>query len=444
MKRDSKRAKRIRNLVLVCVLSALLLTVSTYAWFIGMQTVKVNAFEIEIASVDGLMLSMDGVKWDTTIYPNDASKTPVYANNTNQFLTGDKEGLIPMSSVGEINQTSSRMKLYQKGSLTATKGGYRLMASEVANTTQLKVGEGSEATPVAGQYVEGKGYVAFDIFVMNLSGEAYYSDITTPSNEEAIYLTYDSSVTSTEIGGKSGIENSVRVGFAQIGRVNARTYGNLDADDADELAVLTGIDCAGTNSAVTGICREAAIWEPNETTHVTGAVNWYNKSCKARDVSAATQFKYTEGTCTAIVDESGKGKYLPTAAVKETIVETDYVDVYDMGAADATLAEADKTATLNGFTSAKLRKVDTFTDTEKLITGAARPELLTLAPNSITKVRVYIWLEGQDVDNYDFASLGQKISVSFGFTKERYTTEEIDSGISVGSDIDNEELPKTE
>ena len=97
------------------------------------------------------------------------------------------------------------------------------MASEVANTTQLKVGEDEEATPVAGQYVEGKGYVAFDIFVMNLSGEAYYSDITTPSNEEAIYLTYDSSVTSTEVGGKSGIENSVRVGFAQIGRVNART-----------------------------------------------------------------------------------------------------------------------------------------------------------------------------------------------------------------------------
>ena len=129
MKRDSKRAKRIRNLVLVCVLSALLLTVSTYAWFIGMQTVKVNAFEIEIASVDGLMLSMDGVKWDTTIYPNQPSKTPVYANNTNQFLTGEKEGLIPMSSVGEINQTSSRMKLYQKGSLTATKGGYRLLAS---------------------------------------------------------------------------------------------------------------------------------------------------------------------------------------------------------------------------------------------------------------------------------------------------------------------------
>ena len=51
---------------------------------------------------------------------------------------------------------------------------------------------------------------------------------------------------------------------------------------------------------------------------------------------------------------------------------------------------------------------------------------MKLAPNSITKVRVYIWIEGQDVDNYDFASLGKKISINFGFTKERYTEDDID------------------
>ena len=50
---------------------------------------------------------------------------------------------------------------------------------------------------------------------------------------------------------------------------------------------------------------------------------------------------------------------------------------------------------------------------------------MTLAPNSITKVRVYIWIEGQDVDNYDFASLGKKISVAFGFTKERFFDEDV-------------------
>ena len=45
---------------------------------------------------------------------------------------------------------------------------------------------------------------------------------------------------------------------------------------------------------------------------------------------------------------------------------------------------------------------------------------MKLAPNSITKLRVYIYIEGQDIDNYDFASLGRQISVQFGFTKERY------------------------
>ena len=62
----------------------------------------------------------------------------------------------------------------------------------------------------------------------------------------------------------------------------------------------------------------------------------------------------------------------------------------------------------------------------KNLTSTSRPTFMKLAPNSITKVRVYIWIEGQDVDNYDFASLGRKISINFGFTKERYTETDID------------------
>ena len=57
--------------------------------------------------------------------------------------------------------------------------------------------------------------------------------------------------------------------------------------------------------------------------------------------------------------------------------------------------------------------------------GMNRKEFMTLAPNSITKLRVYIYIEGQDIDNYDFASLGKKISVNFGFTKERFEQTDI-------------------
>ena len=67
----------------------------------------------------------------------------------------------------------------------------------------------------------------------------------------------------------------------------------------------------------------------------------------------------------------------------------------------------------------------------KDLKGTDRPTFMKLAPNSITKLRVYVWIEGQDVDNYDFASLGAKISVNFGFTKERFT------GVDVNYDSSN-------
>ena len=58
--------------------------------------------------------------------------------------------------------------------------------------------------------------------------------------------------------------------------------------------------------------------------------------------------------------------------------------------------------------------------------GTDRKEFITLAPNSVTKVRVYIFIEGQDVDNYDFASIGKSIAVKFGFTKQRFDEDDID------------------
>ena len=62
---------------------------------------------------------------------------------------------------------------------------------------------------------------------------------------------------------------------------------------------------------------------------------------------------------------------------------------------------------------------------------------MTLAPNSVTKVRVYIYIEGQDIDNYDFASLGKQISVNFGFTKERFTAEDVAYEDNPDTDDDN-------
>lgn len=384
-KRNSKHEKRIKKLIISSALCAIIFAVATYAWFIGMKTVNLSSFDVSVSAIDSLYLSLDGEKWEDTVNISEATYNPEkYVGNTNSW-GGD--GLIPMSSVGKIDNTKSRMILYEKGSLTASPGGYRIMASRAKN-------EGEK---------EANGYVAFDLFIKNMSGKEYYADYN-KLNEEAIYLTPQSAVKVSDTGAgaeKTGIENSVRVGFAQIGRVKA----DADAD------VIRQIACDSTG-AVTTICdkRDAQIWEPNDTKHVANAINWYNTSCKKRTGEDITDAASYSGACKTIAD----GTAYHTYAIGGVIKHSDKVDVYD--GEDFNSYTTSIAATPG---AGKLYAYDYFTDTEKNLVGADRPEFISLAPNSVTKVRVYIWIEGQDVDNYDFASLGKKISVEFGFTKEK-------------------------
>ncbi len=428
-KTDRKRKnKRVKKLIAICVICAVVLMVSTYAWFIGMKTVTVNSFDIDIATTEGLYLSMDGNTWTTTL---DAKEAVAYAKNANVWADSDDTGLIPMSTVGDMDKTSSRLKLFEKGSLTTTKGGYRLLTSRVANNTNLD--------PDKGQYTEGKGYVAFDLFIKNLSGTEYYED-NEPLNEEAIYLTYNSAVKVASEGGvaDSGIENSIRVAFAQIGRVVATTE---TADD------ITGITCtdAGdgeSHAKVTGICRNAQIWEPNDTAHVQNALNWFQKSCKTRKAEGATVSdpeSYNDAACATL----STSQAYPTYAISRALDVSDNVDIYDGTEFNTYTANTTDYATYAAGESEsktyKLVNFPYFTDTMKNVKGADRNTFMTLAPNSITKVRVYIYIEGQDIDNYDFAQLGKKVSINFGFTKERYTEEDYEEydGPTTGTDAEH-------
>ena len=482
MKRNGKKSRKIRKLILTCVLSAVVLIVSTYTWFIGLQTVKVKPFDIEIATTEGLFLSMDGKNW---AYNLDVTEATPYEGNTNTWAT---DGLIPMSTVGDLDKTSSTMKLFEKASLTTTPGGYRLLASRINNNTSSVIKVGGQDTTV---YKEGNGYVAFDLFIKNLSGEEYYVD-NDVNNEEAIYLNFDSAVKVKSNGtddpqNNTGIENSVRIAFAQLGRVEATT---------SNISAITGIDCTGTNMTasgykyatgdVTGICRNAQIWEPNDTKHVNNAMEWYKTSCLTR--TGATSYDKnsyrvntsTDGNSNAVycyehtlenkkdtkeylADTTNKAaNALPTYAISRTIEIDDNVDVYDgkefntyeantmsyanyRAVVDALteeelttlksiksfyatdLTEA-QTAVVNKVKNLKLVSYDYFTDTEKDKRGMQRPSFMTLAPNSITKVRVYIWIEGQDIDNYDFAQLGKTIQINFGFTKERFAPNDLENG----------------
>ena len=66
-KRNEKHEKRVKKLIVGSGLCAILLIVSTYAWFIGMKTVNVSSFDVSIAAIDQLSLSLDGENWANTV-----------------------------------------------------------------------------------------------------------------------------------------------------------------------------------------------------------------------------------------------------------------------------------------------------------------------------------------------------------------------------------------
>ena len=259
-KNENLKSKRVKRLVVISFLLLIVFAVSTYAWFIGMRAVNVQSFEIDIASTDSLLLSLDGNTWDTTVTIDSGNfNTVSYTGNVNNWAglgTGAvNPGLKPISSIGEIDTASSTMKMYEKGSLTATPGGYRLLASRIHNYQTNQ--QYANSVNAYGFNTENGGYIAFDLFVKNFSGQAYYTEDNI-LNEEAIYLTTDSQVSVGSTGvANTGLENSVRVAFAQIGRVNAKTT---------DVNTITGIKCVpGENSPVTGICINISCFCINTT-----------------------------------------------------------------------------------------------------------------------------------------------------------------------------------
>ena len=433
----AKRNRRTRNLVMVTSLSAVVLIASTYAWFTGLQSVSVEPFTVEISSADSLELSLNGEQWSDTLtltkenilnkgdLGQDKVAQKAYKTNTNNWPInqapgtsgddGQRFGLVPISTIGAMNTATSRMIMYEKSSMTTTPGGYRLLASTVDNdksATEQKQ----------------KGYVAFDLFIKNYSGTQYLTNMSDPTDtsfEEAIYLNTDSHVSvATNAGGvaSTGIENSVRVAFAQIGRISAYSRN---------ASAITGITCSNNtdgdaNDHVTGLCRNAQIWEPNDTAHKQVALNWYDKSCVQRTGATLTKsdYKTASDKCTRI----GLTDYAQTYAIGKPIEvgDSDKVDVYDgLNGYDTRISTYNTFKTSDSLDKGPLVAFDYFRDTEKLLKGMSRPTFMTLAPNSITKVRVYIYIEGQDIDNFDYAQVGKMIEVAFGFTKQRYTAEEI-------------------
>ena len=392
-KANTRKFRKLFLLFVVIFITSVVLVVETYAWFVGITTVNVSEFEVTVTGAQGLELSLNGSKWakgSTSITLSSSNVLSTAASNANQGYSGSGNvwpttGLKPLSSAGIIDTTTGRLKLFEKTSLASTAGGYRLIANQIDNYTST----------------EQDGYIAFDLFIRN------GTDISWSSTGENVYLKKSS--TATYSGTNHGAANSVRVGFFKLAAIKS---------NGASVANIQGLSCS---TAASGSCIKYCpadgasqnsnwnIWEPNYNVHLTAARTYFNNVCKQRNSSTGD---YTTTTCSGFTANTSE---LQTRAIRQNIAASENVDIYDgingyNGNVSTTWATAKP---LMNFATYKVTSSTVYTQSNQLI---------QLAGNSITKVRVYIWLEGQDVDNFDVIA-GNSIKINFGFTKDRYGIE---------------------
>ena len=385
MKRTKKSQKKTKFLLILLVLTAILSITATYAWFSSQRDVDITGIKLNVEVAESMQISLDGATWYQSItienmrqfygtYSDNSKPHADSATNTNYVPTE----LLPASTVGTV--ASGKLQ-FMTGSST--------LSGSVTSATLLACNEddliAGAAIKTAREANNGNHpYLVFDMYLRNYSsktsdelqlnaGSRVWVDATTASSQEGT--------------GKegTGLENCARVGF-----VVYDTTADVTAD-------------ASTIRGLSATSPKVVIWEPNSKEHITEVV---------------TAGRAAAGTATTTY----AAKYVSTAVSETTAVTVP--DVYST--TDDTNLSQQYTFTPDYYNTTpgsddEWLKLETKAATT-LTTSAEEPTKVTLEPNKVTKVRVYIWLEGQDVDCINTASQGDRLQATIKLTKPQNTT----------------------
>lgn len=293
------------------------------------------------------------------------------------------------------------------------------------NTESIKLGtvEATSETVTDPKDNKYPGYYAIDIFIKN-SSKMRQLDPNNPNDKytdedyyDVLQLNEDSLVTIKSGGSDTtGLQNTVRVALALY---NATENGSTAS--AGIAATQSQILAATTGSTAT--IKDVAIWEPNSNNHVAQIVANNNRITWNPLERAGYIADQVNGKFTAT-------EKVPTYALKSAataITGANQIEnIYDWSGKNSAYLE--KQVTLQT-TKAKntyyieegvqnLISVNS-TDTAVYPNGATGEVTTFKIPkNQISRLRMYVWLEGQDVDCTNLASHGGGIEVNIGLVKD--------------------------
>jgi len=404
VKRTKKSVKKLRTLIMLIMVMAVLLIASTYAWFSTQRDVEITGMRLNVEVAESMQISLDGETWLQSIeidnmrqfygtYGESGKHQANEAENTNYVPTE----LLPVSSDGTV--TNGKLQFVQ-----GTIIGKSLIDISKCSEAQITAGSTVEFRENGETAVETDGnkahpYLVFDMFLRNVS--ASETTDTLKLNKESRLWADTTIGAGTEEGvstADTGLEYSARVGFVLYDNTIAITEGDTPGGQTigQKVRALT-----------TGASGKVAIWEPNHLEHTQYVVN-----NDARITALSQDF------------DTLPIKNTVTADIDDVTDEEDTTNLAVDSDGDATVVTMKPTYSLTGDATATPPVAPGTTEAVD-ITYTDGTSTLELKANQISRVRVYIWLEGQDPDCIDLASTGGKIDINIKLTKDENEKDEV-------------------
>ena len=349
MKKKRKVAKkRLNTLLVLLLLTAVLLIMSTYAWFTANKTVNVDSIDVNVATSNGLQISADGNTWKTVLTREDLAGAKVnYPAATNQLPTD----MAPVSSA--LNLVGGKMEMFY-GDVAAdltdpdapTYGEYVLKSLKQTDVESSGIGDD------AGKYAKGY-YVAFDVFIKSNSPaeDFYWSGSVVELKNQGD----GTKVPITDPTQERGLANASRIAL-----IKGESTTSEQVDTIQALAIDGPV----------------MMWEPNADYHT------------ARGVENATNLGWatlTPGNGNPTVKYSGISAAFTDGIMLKDATATQHADKFK----DVT---PQWTSQKNETPSMNLKDVTAAVDGGNALSSG------------VTKFRIYMWIEGQDVDCENYAA----------------------------------------
>lgn len=331
-RRSRKSKRRLNSLFMAVLMSAVLLIVSTYAWFSANREVEIRGITAKVEAAEGLQISLDGASWSSYV---EVDGDKLDAVKTYNNFTWPSE-LRPVSTIG---QTDSGSIVFFDGDIDAT--------GAILNNAD-------KALPA-------NKYIVFDVYLKNSSSQ----------EKDPLLLNSQSSVA---VGSKTGKVGQTGTGLEYCPRVGFALYpdSKIFSESQANIAAISGEPTV-------------SIWEPNYAQHITEVARLDNRIGNDTNSTFET------------LALKGKGSGTLTGVNGSTA--TDFMD-----------------------TTHTVRTPGTVGSTpENLVDCTDGTSNLEIDGNAISKVTVYIWLEGQDPDCIDTASTGKYLDFQINLAKPAVT-----------------------